>query len=63
MCDNCARRHAEAMEQANAEMDEQGVPEDSLIRGMADISIACEHHPVLKALMREMYPTTSTLTQ
>ena len=62
MCERCAAEHRERMEQANAEMDEQGVPEDSILRGFADIQIACAHHPVLMYLMREMWTTTDMLT-
>lgn len=61
MCERCRKAHKEAMEQVNAELDEQGVPEDSLVRGFADIEIACQNHPTLMMLMKMLYPTSSTL--
>lgn len=62
MCENCAENHEIIMEHVYAEMDEQEVPQDSILRGLANIQIACEHSPVLKALMTEMYPSQQTLT-
>jgi hypothetical protein len=62
MCEDCIRAHKERMEVINEEMDNQGVPEDSLLRGLADVHDACSHHPVLLYLMSEMWPTTDTLT-
>lgn len=44
------------MKAANEHMDAQGVPEDSLYRGLASITVACTIDPMLRTLMSEMYP-------
>jgi hypothetical protein len=51
------------MEVANEHMDASGVPEDSLIRGLADIQLACNAQPMLRQYMREGYPTPEQLMQ
>jgi hypothetical protein len=63
MCSNCRNIHAEAMKQANEHMDAQGVPEDSVLRGMADIHLACNENPILGILMGRCYPSTETLLE
>jgi hypothetical protein len=49
------------MDQINLEMDDQDVPKDSVLRGLADIQIACQHHAGLRELMSGMYPTSIAL--
>lgn len=61
MCNNCAENHQKAMDQINLEMDDQDVPKDSVLRGLADIQIACQHHAGLRALMSGIYPTSIAL--
>jgi hypothetical protein len=63
ICNRCKEEHAEAMGMANAHMDAQGIPENSVMRGLADIQIACQAHPILSMIMKRCWPTTETLLE
>jgi hypothetical protein len=63
LCEKCRANHKQAMIQANAHMDELGIPADSVLRGMADIQLACNAHPILSALMRHCWPSEETLLE
>lgn len=49
------------MKAANEHMDTLGVPDDSLYRGLASVQVACTIDPMLRILMREMYPGAQML--
>lgn len=67
MCLNCQRiwkeNHAEAMKAANLHMDAEGVPEDSLVRGIAEVQLACNGNPLLKKVMRQCWSNLDSLLQ
>lgn len=50
------------MKQANEHMDSLGIPEDAIVRGLANVQLACQANPDLQALMAEMYPSPQQLT-
>lgn len=67
MCFDCQRRwkedHAEAMEQANEHLDASGVPEDSLVRGVVSVQLACNQNPMLSIAMKRCWPELDQLMQ
>lgn len=67
MCLNCIRKKRETFNEgreiAMKHLDECEVPSDSLLRGLAEVHLACNIDPLLRHLMREMYPDQATLTQ
>ena len=67
MCFDCQNRwqkeHREAMEIANDDMDARGIPQDSVIRGLADMQLACNANPVLAKIMKILYPSAVTLLE
>jgi hypothetical protein len=67
MCFECQRRwkedHAAAMVAANEHMDAEGIPEDSLVRGVASVQLACNANPMLSIAMKRCWPELEMLLQ
>lgn len=65
MCERCYRQMREAqtdaMVIANDHMDAQGVPDDSVLRGLAGVQLACNLNPALEFLCTEMWPSPQAL--
>jgi hypothetical protein len=51
------------LEAANEHMDALGVPDDSVIRGVVDIQLACNANPILKKLITQCWPTAETMLE
>jgi hypothetical protein len=63
MCDKCKKELAEAIADANADLDARGVPADSLFRGMVQVQFLCNMHPELEEVMLRCWPTPACLLQ
>ena len=60
---NLQQQLAEAYADASAHMDAEGVPEDSLFRGLVLVTLACNQNPILQSLMETLWPSPASLLQ
>lgn len=67
MCLDCIRKRFEEQQAGNAQamahLDALGVPEDSLVRGLAEVTIACNIEPYLGKVMMSNYSMKESLMQ